>query len=291
MEYRTDVEGVQEAWREFLTTRDPAAREELLTAYYPLVRKVAGKIRRRMESQEFDDLVSYGVPGLIRALDLWDPARYAAKFETYAISAIRGMILDELRSQDWAPRSLRRRHREVEAARARAEAALGREATSSEIAAEAGLTAEEVAERYAEADMAMVRELDFRTGGEEGEETVRRESVEDARPSPESTASVRRAMGAALATIRELNWEERAVMSIHYYEGRTLGDAARELDITESRASQLHSRAVMAVREAMDAALVAEDPVPRGPNLRERVKRAAARGDYVLARRLMGESG
>lgn len=242
------AEARAEAWAEFVGTRSPESRDRLIAYYYPLVRKVAGTVWRTVQTVEVDDLASYGTPGLIRAVDNYDPTS-AASFETYAIASIRGTILDELRSQDWAPRSLRKRQRRVEKAVQLLEGRLGREPSVRELAKHIEESEDFVASTRREAEAAKHRSLDEKDGPEAPSryEAVRDDRAED----PEATQERGAVLEVLSRQLETLTPVEQLILALHYYENRTLAEAGREAGIPESRASQIHTRAMMAVQETL----------------------------------------
>ncbi len=237
-------------WREYKATGDPALREQLILQYAPLVRYVAGRVGVGLPaSVEQGDLVSYGVFGLIDAIDKYDLER-AIKFETYAINRIRGAIIDELRSFDWIPRSVRTKARDVERAIASLEARLQRTPSESEIADELGLDLPELRRVFSQVSFVHVAALDEMLGSaEHGEGATLGERLEDERVDAPGDAlddeDTRQLLARVIHTLPE---REQIVVTLYYYEGLTLAEIGLVLRVTESRICQLHTKAMMGMR-------------------------------------------
>mgnify|MGYP000076624303 FL=1 len=243
--------GEHELWQEYSRTRSKAAREALILKYAPLVKYVAGRVAIGLPPNvDLDDLVSFGIFGLIDALEKYDPSK-GIKFETYAIARIRGAILDGLRSNDWVPRSVRRKARELERVCAELEHRLGRSATDAEICAAMNLTMEEFHELLAEVSCTTLTSLDelwFVHGNEE--ESVRvMDLVRDAESNDPirlmENEELKRELAEAIAKLPE---RERLVVALYYYEGLTLKEIGEILEVSESRVSQIHTKAVLRLR-------------------------------------------
>ncbi len=241
----------QDLWQEYSATKSTAARESLILKFAPLVKYVAGRIAIGLPPNvEFDDLVSFGIFGLIDALEKFDPGR-GIKFETYAMARIRGAILDGLRNNDWVPRSVRQKAKELERVCAELENQYGRSATDEEIRAAMGLTAEQFYALLNEISCTTLTSLDELWSLHcNEEETVRvMDLVKDA-DSTDPTHVVeidelKRTLGEAIAKLPE---RERLVIALYYYEGLTLREIGEILDISESRVSQIHTKAVFRLR-------------------------------------------
>jgi len=243
--------GIWGAWEEYKERGSLEAREKLILHYLGLVKYVAGRLAMGLPPHvDQDDLYSYGIFGLINAIERFDPSR-GIKFETYAITRIRGAILDGLRSMDWVPASLRHRARELEEAYWRVENRLGRSATDEEVAEELGITVEELGRILRELGRSQVISLDelWITGdGEEGEFTLKElmsdEKVED----PFHTAAASEVKEVLAEAIRALPEKERLVVALYYYEGLTAREIGEVLGLSISRVSQLHSKALLRLR-------------------------------------------
>lgn len=245
---------LRDLWRRFEERADPDAREKLVIAYSPLVKWIAGRVASTLPGHiEEGDLISFGLLGLAHAVDRYSSER-GVKFETYAASRIRGAIIDELRSEDWVPRSVRQRAREIERAYARLELQLHRAPTDSEMAAAIGITLDEFREGLLLVSQAKIHALDemWSSGDGSGDEVSLLDTLaDDGAPDPEVAVveqGLRDEIGAA---IRRLPERERLVVALYYYESLTLREIGEVLGVTESRASQLHTKAVLRLRSRL----------------------------------------
>jgi RNA polymerase sigma factor FliA len=242
---------MQALWREYRAKGTPAIRDRLIVTYAPLVKYVAGRLGSGLPAHVDDeDLVSYGLLGLIGAIERYDPER-DVKFETYAIARIRGAIIDELRALDWVPRSVRSRARDIERAIAELEAKLGRVPTDEEIATKLGLTEEELDESLSEIGRSSIAALDelWTISGTGGDQIALIDTIEDPEaPDPQGSLSqteLREAIADAIARLPE---REKLVVTLYYYEELTLREIGEVLGVTESRVSQLHTKAILRLK-------------------------------------------
>ncbi|HEY2072666.1 MAG TPA: RNA polymerase sigma factor WhiG [Gaiellaceae bacterium] len=242
---------MQTLWREYRANGDPAIRDRLIVTYAPLVKYVAGRLGSGLPAHVDDeDLVSYGLLGLIGAIERYDPDR-DVKFETYAIARIRGAIIDELRALDWVPRSVRSRARDIERAIAELEAKLARVPTDEEIATKLGLTEEELDEALSEISRSSIAALDelWTISGSSGDQVALIDTIEDPEaPDPQGSLSqveLREAIADAIARLPE---REKLVVTLYYYEELTLREIGEVLGVTESRVSQLHTKAILRLK-------------------------------------------
>jgi RNA polymerase sigma factor for flagellar operon FliA len=244
------AEDTQTLWREYRRTNDPKIRDRLILTYAPLVKYVAGRLGSGLPAHvDDDDLVSYGLLGLIGAIQRFDPER-DIKFETYAIARIKGSIIDELRSMDWVPRSVRSRAREIERAIGELEARLGRAPTDEEISAKVGITQEELDESLSEISRTSIAALDeLWTVSAGGDQIALIDTIEDKQgPNPQSALAeteLKEAIGEAIARLPE---REKLVVTLYYYEELTLREIGEVLGVTESRVSQLHTKAILRLK-------------------------------------------
>jgi len=242
---------MQALWREYRARQDPALRDRLIVTYAPLVKYVAGRLGSGLPAHVDDeDLVSYGLLGLIGAIERYDPDR-DVKFETYAIARIRGAIIDELRALDWVPRSVRSRARDIERAIAELEAKLGRVPADEEIAQKLGLTEDELNESLSEIARSSIAALDelWTISGSSGDQVALIDTIEDTEaPDPQGALSqteLREAIADAIARLPE---REKLVVTLYYYEELTLREIGEVLGVTESRVSQLHTKAILRLK-------------------------------------------
>jgi RNA polymerase sigma factor FliA len=226
----------------------------LVVAYSPLVKYVAGRTAAGLPPHiEEADLISYGMVGLISAIERFDPSR-EIKFETYAIMRIKGAIIDELRSLDWVPRSVRSRAREVERANAKLEHIFQRAPTDSEIAAELDISVEELNESLVAISHASLVALDelWSVSDSSGDQVSLMETIEDSRaPDPAKALDMGDLKDRIAESIARLPEREKLVIALYYYENLTLREIGEVLGVTESRVSQLHTKAILRLRAGM----------------------------------------
>jgi RNA polymerase sigma factor for flagellar operon FliA len=248
---------ITEVWYEYRRTHDQAIRDRLILTYAPLVKFVAGRLGASLPAHvDEQDLASYGLLGLIGAIERFDPER-EIKFETYAIARIKGAIIDELRSLDWVPRSVRTRAREIERAIAELERKLHRAPTDEEIAAKVGLTTDELEGSLAEISRTSMAALDeLWTPSAGGDQIALIDTIEDTtEPNPESSieeTEMKEALGEAIARLPE---REKLVVTLYYYEELTLREIGEVLGVTESRVSQLHTKAVLRLKARLSSGI------------------------------------
>ncbi len=251
------MEDTSALWQEYVSTRDRAVRDRLILTYAPLVKFVAGRLGSGLPAHvDEGDLVSYGLLGLIGAIERYDPDR-DVKFETYAIARIKGSIIDELRALDWVPRSVRARARDIERAIAELEARLGRAPSDEEISSKLGITEEELNESLSEISRTSIAALDeLWTISSSGGDTVALiDTIEDKEgPEPQSALAeteLKEAIGEAIARLPE---REKLVVTLYYYEELTLREIGEVLGVTESRVSQLHTKAILRLKARLSGA-------------------------------------
>jgi RNA polymerase sigma factor for flagellar operon FliA len=238
-------------WEDYKKTKELELRERLILHYSPLVKYVAGRVGVGLPPNiEQADLVSYGIFGLIDAIEKFDLER-AIKFETYAISRIRGAIIDELRAIDWIPRSVRFKAREVEKAYASLEAALHRTPSEAEVAAEMGIGLDDLHQIFSQVSFVNVVALDelLSVGGEKGDKLSLVDTLEDHKAEDPVLAFESEETKYLLAkAINTLPEREKIVVTLYYYEGLTLAEIGQVLGVTESRICQMHTKAVLQLR-------------------------------------------
>src|SRR4051794_32741475 len=242
---------IKALWVEFKETADPSTRERLILHYSPLVKYVAGRVGVGLPPNiEQADLVSYGIFGLIDAIEKFDLER-AIKFETYAISRIKGAIIDELRAIDWIPRSVRYKAREVEKAYAALEGRLHRTPSEAEVADELGIGLDELHQIFSQVSFVNVVALDelLNVGGDRGDKLSLVDTLEDTKAEDPvmafETEETKYLLARAINTLPE---REKIVVTLYYYEGLTLAEIGQVLGVTESRICQMHTKAVLQLR-------------------------------------------
>ena len=255
----------QALWREYAKTKDQAARDRLILTYAPLVKYVAGRLGSGLPAHvDENDLVSYGLLGLIGAIERFDPDR-DIKFETYAIARIKGSIIDELRALDWVPRSVRSRARDIERAIADLERKLHRAPTDEEIAEKLGVTTDELDDSLSEIGRSSIAALDelWTISSSGGDQVALIDTIEDTQgPEPQTELAqteLKEALGEAIARLPE---REKLVVTLYYYEELTLREIGEVLGVTESRVSQLHTKAILRLKARL-AGSPAREPLGR----------------------------
>ena len=242
---------LRDLWRRYKGNGDQAARERLVVAYSPMVKFVAGRLGAGLPSHVDDsDLISYGLMGLIGAIERFEPER-GIKFETFAMTRIRGAIIDELRSLDWVPRSVRARAREIEAAQAKLEHELQRAPTEAELAKKLGMDEDDLQSSLLEIANSSVYALDelWAISDSSGDsvsllDTIPDDSASDPQEALDSS-EVKDRLADAIGSLPE---REQLVVALYYYENLTLREIGEVLGVTESRVSQLHTKAVMRLK-------------------------------------------
>jgi RNA polymerase sigma factor for flagellar operon FliA len=238
------------SWHEFKSTGSEGARERLILHYAPLVKYVASRVATGLPaSVEQADLVSYGMFGLIDALQKFEPGR-GNKFETYAIPRIKGAIIDELRAMDWVPRSVRFKQREIEKALADLEAQHKRQPTDAELAERLGISVSELHEMVTQISFVSVLALDetVSVGADRGEQVSLIDTLADRGIDPTTGLESQETRGLLAAAINSLSEREKIVVTLYYFEGLTLAEIGEILGVTESRVCQIHTKAVGGLR-------------------------------------------
>jgi RNA polymerase sigma factor for flagellar operon FliA len=248
-----ELKSEDELWQRYRKTKDPAIRETFIKQYAPLVKYVAGKVAIGMpHNVEFDDLVGYGVFGLMDAIDKYDPEKNV-KFKTYAVTRIRGAIFDELRQIDWVPRSVRQKTRQIESAISSLEAQLGRTASDQEVAGALGMDEAEYLKTIQKISGTSILSLnDVWFSGDENDKISIGDSIES--PSslnPDVIVEKDEIRRVIVEAINELPDKEKKILVLYYYEDLTLKDIGRVLEVTESRVSQLHTKAITHLRSKL----------------------------------------
>jgi len=254
---RTDTQHAMEAvWQRFKADGDPKARERLILNYAPLVKFVAGRVGSGLpQSVDGADLIQCGIFGLMDALEKFEPGR-GIKFETYAIPRIRGAIVDELRKLDWVPRSVRSKAREIERTIADLEAQFKRAPTEEELATELGVSVDNLRDSLQRVNMSSISALDevVNVGDDEGSMSLV-DTIEDLdAPDPVAIFDHAETRKIVAELVEGLPERDKLVVTLYYFEGLTLKEIGRSLGVTESRICQIHTKAVLELRNRMRAA-------------------------------------
>ena len=236
-------------WKEYVKTKDPKIREQLIVSYVGLVKIVAGRLGMYLGyTVEFDDLISYGIFGLIDAIDKFELTK-GVKFETYASLRIRGAILDQIRKMDWIPRTLRQKQKKLDTAMKELEAKLGRPATNEELADELAMTVKELEDFLNQTQLMNLISLDEYL--EQGSD-VNSEMGNQPRFEQPETMMERQELKKTLASaIDALSENEQKVIALYYFEEMTLKEISKILEVSESRGSQLHTKALKKMKEKL----------------------------------------
>lgn len=244
-----DEAGRNKLWADYAKTKSSDIREKLILEYAPLVKLVAGRLSMYLGyNVEYDDLVSYGIFGLIDAIDKFDSMK-AVKFETYASLRIRGAILDQIRKMDWIPRTIRQKQKRIDAAIKEIETTMGRAATDEEIAASLGISEDDYMDWQSQ--MKITGVVSLNEFMESGSEVPADQSNQHRFEGPEEVIE-REELKQTLAKALELLTEkEKKVILLYYYEDLTLKEISNVLEVSESRISQLHTRALQKMKTKM----------------------------------------
>lgn len=242
----------QKLWERYEKCKTPELREKLILEYANLVNLVAGRLSMYLGyTVEYDDLVGYGIFGLIDAIDKFDTNKNV-KFETYASLRIRGSILDQIRKMDWIPRTLRQKQKQMNAAAVKIESESGRPATEEEIASELGISRDEYSEWKTEVEFTNLVSLDdYLEQGSEG----RIESFGARFQQPETAVQKEELKQMLVEALGKLTEKERNVITFYYYEELTLKEISQILSVSESRVSQLHTKALQKIKNQLGDAV------------------------------------
>lgn len=244
-----DETGRKKLWEEYGKSRQPEVREKLILEYAPLVKLVAGRLSMYLGyNVEYDDLVGYGIFGLIDAIDKFDNMK-EVKFETYASLRIRGAILDQIRKMDWIPRTIRQRQKKIDAAVKGIEAAKGRNAMDGEIAEALGITGDEFTDWQSQ--MKITNVVSLNEFMEQGSEIPPDNSKSAQFDSPEEALEKEELKTVLKDALDLLTEKERKVIELYYYEDLTLKEISNILEVSESRISQLHTRGLQKMKSKM----------------------------------------
>ncbi|ADL13123.1 RNA polymerase, sigma 28 subunit, FliA/WhiG subfamily [Acetohalobium arabaticum DSM 5501] len=239
----------QKLWIEFKEHNNQQAKEELMLRFMPLVKYVANRVAINLPDKfEFEDLQNYGIIGLIDAIERFDHRR-GMKFSTYAISRIRGSIIDQLRRLDWVPTTIRRKAKQVAEINSELANKLGRLPTDEEIRQELDLDSDEYSQLMSEINIPQETSLDSFINSRQADGVTLIEVIADEDAArPEQTfryEEIKRILGEA---IEKLKPQERKVVTLYYYEGLNLTEIGEVLEVTTARISQLHTKAIYRLR-------------------------------------------
>lgn len=236
-------------WEDYARLKTPDLREKLILEYAPLVKVVAGRLSMYLGyNVEYEDLVSYGVFGLIDAIDKFDRNK-EVKFETYASLRIRGAILDQIRKMDWIPRTIRQRQKQIDTAMKELEQRNGRPATDAELAAYMGISEDEFLDWQNQVKADNIISLNEYV--EQGNDISSEKSISSGFETPESVVEKSELKKMLEESLELLTDKEKKVILLYYYEELTLKEISRVLEVSESRISQLHTKALQKMKTKM----------------------------------------
>lgn len=239
----------EKLWEEYKKKQTPELREQIIIEYAPLVKVVAGRLNMYLgRNVEYEDLCSYGVFGLIDAIDKFDMTK-DVKFETYASLRIRGSILDQIRKMDWIPRTVRQKQKRLDEAIRIVETRTGRSATDEEIAQELGVSDEELLNWQSQLKVTNVISLNEYV--EQGTEPVMETKGNSHFAQPEEMVEQEELKQMLAESLKLLTEKESKVILLYYYEDLTLKEISKVLEVSESRVSQLHTKALSKMRGTM----------------------------------------
>jgi RNA polymerase sigma factor for flagellar operon FliA len=247
----SDLQRQMALWKQYGESKDPAVREQLILEYADLIKFVAGRLSIYFGGNvEYDDLIGYGVFGLIDAIEKFDPNK-KVKFETYASLRIRGAIIDSIREQDWAPRSLRKKSKDLEKSISELENRLGRAASDQEVAEHMGVSLDELNKIVQDTNMSQMVSLDdyLEQNHETGLDLSDSSSVDMQPERRMEGVEIREIMADAIEKLPE---KEKLVVSLYYYEELTLKEISAIMKVSESRISQLHTKAILRMRGRLE---------------------------------------
>jgi len=244
-----DDAGKLKLWNDYTANPSPELREKIIMEYAPLVKVVAGRLSMYLGyNVEYDDLVSYGIFGLIDAIDKFDATK-AVKFETYASLRVRGAILDQIRKMDWIPRTVRQRQKQITAAIKEIELNTGRTATDEEIAVALGISASEYDDWQSQMKVTNVVSLDEFV--EQGSDVADNRGLSSQIERPEEAIEKEELKAVLMEALELLTEKEKKVVLLYYYEDLTLKEISHILEVSESRVSQLHTKALQKMKVKM----------------------------------------
>lgn len=242
-------EGKKRLWEEYSKSRTSSNREKIILEYAELVKIVAGRLSMYLGyNVEYDDLVGYGIFGLIDAIDKFDYSK-GVKFETYATLRIRGAILDQIRKMDWLPRTYRQKQKKIDLAYQKIEAKLGRVATDEELSEELEITVKELTTWQSQTKVSSLVSLDEYI--EQGSDVQVGANENSHYVQPDKLAERNELKEILLESLESLTEKEKKVIILYYYEELTLKEISLSLEVSESRVSQLHTKALQKMRSKM----------------------------------------
>ena len=251
-----DASVIEELWQEYKESGRRDLRDRLILHYSPLVKFVAGRVAVGLpQNVEQSDLVSYGIFGLMDAIEKFDLTR-GYKFETYAMSRIKGAIIDELRTIDWVPRSVRAKARAIERAYSKLEGELHRTPEEHEVVSELAMTREQFTQTLSQISLVGIVPLDELLSGSDGSDggqSTLADTIADGTDDPVEAFEVQEIKHILAEAVEGMPERERLVLTLYYYEGLTLSEIGDVLGVTDSRACQIHTKGILQLRSRLGA--------------------------------------
>lgn len=247
---RLSDEELNKLWEQYLENKaNKEVRDKLIVQYIYLARYVVGRIKVNLPSSfSFEDVVSFGIEGLIDAIEKYYPTK-GAKFESYALMRIRGAIIDKIRSSDWLPRTLRKKIKDIKIATERLKQQMGRAPSTKEVADFMGLPEDKILEILS-ADVSVNSIYDKKGTGEDSVEII--DTIEDENSNrPEEEIERVDAKKELEMALKKLPERERTLLVCYYHENMTLKEIGEAINVSESRVCQLHSQAIMKLRNIL----------------------------------------
>ena len=247
---RLSDEELVQVWEQYFADHtNKKLRDILIVQYIYLTRYVVGRVKVALPPTfSFEDISSYGVEGLIDAVEKYSP-KNGAKFETYALVRIRGNIIDKIRSQDFLPRTVRRKIRDVKEAQEKLKKEFGRSATNKEVAELLGLEVEKVDQILAD-DTTITSIYEKKGSSDDSIEVI--DTIQDSnRLTPHEEAEQKNAKAELEKALKRLPERERMIMVLYYHENMTLKEIGEAIDVSESRVCQLHAQALMKLKNLL----------------------------------------
>ena len=243
------ADNIESLWQTYKNTKEPAIKEKLILEYSPLVKVVAGRLSIHIgQYVEFEDLISYGIFGLIDAIDKFD-FKKGAKFETYASLRIIGEIIDNIRKLDWVPRTLRQKSKQIDKTYSELESEYGREPTYEEIAEKLNISVDEVKDVLQKSVASSLISLDDYV--DPNKDVTIADVVETKSDSPDLSYEKKELKETLINAINRLTEKERKVVTLYYFEELTLKEISSIMEVSESRVSQIHSKAVIKLQNKL----------------------------------------
>lgn len=244
-----DEAGKKKLWDEYAKTKSSECRDKIILEYASLVKLVAGRLSMYLGyNVEYEDLVSYGIFGLIDAIDKFDCTK-AVKFETYASLRIRGSILDQIRKMDWIPRTIRQKQKKIDVAIKEIEDQKGRNASDAEIAEKLGINEDEFLDWQSQMKVTNIVSLnEYLEQGAEVPNEINQNQHFDAPEDVIEQSELKKILQEALELLTE---KEKKVILLYYYEELTLKEISNVLEVSESRISQLHTKGLQKMKKKL----------------------------------------